>query len=543
MKRRASSMVLVVLLGCPAGLQAQHTGVRVEGQRPAAPAAAPAAPGARPAAQPPMQGTVSAQAAAPEVAVDADVPATGALAIEGLEVKPGGLTAEQTARRALAASSSVGQKRAELAAANARIRQTTIQFVPRVGLRASYTRLSEVETQLGRGGSIAGAQTEGPLTTGACPMGGGTCVLDAAGDPVVAAPFGTFQFFENNYALSATLAVPISDYILRLSDAAQSAEASERAVRIAYEAEARKVASDARALYYNWLRAHAQLSITQTALSRSRARLQDARGVFEVGRLSQADVLRLEAQVANAELAVAHAESLRLLIGAQLAIIMDDDAGGDYQVGQNVPDVPAAPPVEPGEARRLIATALQQRLELEAIDALYGALRHGEDAARASAWPRLDAVGDFTYANPNPRYFPPAQEWNETWSLGLVLSMNLDEPFMADARGDEIAAEAQGALARRRGVEAAVVNEVVTAQLDIGKALAALRASETSVRAAEESYRVKTELFRVGRATTTDVLDAESELLAAKLATTNARIDLVIANERLQYAVGADVTP
>jgi outer membrane protein TolC len=79
----------------------------------------------------------------------------------------------------------------------------------------------------------------------------------------------------------------------------------------------------------------------------------------------------------------------------------------------------------------------------------------------------------------------------------------------------------------------------VSSQLDLVKAQAALRASEVSVRAYEEAYRVATELFRVGRGTTTDLIDAESELLAAKLATTNARIDLVIAAVRLDYAIGA----
>ena len=49
-----------------------------------------------------------------------------------------------------------------------------------------------------------------------------------------------------------------------------------------------------------------------------------------------------------------------------------------------------------------------------------------------------------------------------------------------------------------------------------------------------------TELFAVGRGTATDLIDAESELLNAKLTITNARIDLVIAALQLDYAVGRD---
>jgi outer membrane protein TolC len=470
-----------------------------------------------------------------------DEPPTRPLEIEGLAVQQGGLTADDTARRALAASSSVHQKRAELAAADARIRQTTIQFFPKLGLRASYTRLSEVDPpSFGGGGALVGATAPGPLSVGACPTGGGECVLDRAGERVGAAEFEFgIDYLEDNYALSANLTIPLSDYILRLSDAAASASASEEASRYAYEAERRKVQVDARVLYYNWLRAHAQVFIAQNALQRTRARLEDARSVFSVGRLANADVLRIEALVANAELTVQQAMALRALTGAQLAIVMDDEEGGEYAIGQGVPEVPTLPPVERAQAQRAIAAALQNRLELKAVDAAQRALRRGEEAMSAGAWPRLDAVGDVTYANPNPRIFPPANEWNATWSVGVVASLNLDEPFLSAARADELAAQAEATRGQRRGIEAAIVNEVVSSQLDLVKAQAALRASEVSVRAYEEAYRVATELFRVGRGTTTDLIDAESELLAAKLATTNARIDLVIAAVRLDYAIGA----
>jgi outer membrane protein len=433
----------------------------------------------------------------PPPPTDDDLPRAPEL--DELAVQPGGLTADETARRALAASSSVRQKRAEIEAANARIRQTTIQFLPKLGLRASYTYLSEVEFP---------------------PM------------------FGSISIPTDNYGLNAQLIVPLSDYLLRLSDAASGAQASQEAARLAHEAEVRKVQAEARILYYNWLRAHAQVAIAQRASARTRARLEDARAVFSVGRLAHADLSRIEALVANTELAVQQAVALRALIGAQLAIIMEDKGGGEYQVGQPVPEPPAAPALDAPEARRLIAQAMQNRLELKAIDAQARALGHGEDAVRASRWPRLDAVADFTYANPNPRFFPPTQEWNESWSLGVVASLNLEDPFMSAARGDEIAAQTESVRGQRRGIEAAITNEVVSAQLDIGKAMAALHASETSVRAAEESYRARADLFRVGRATSTELIDAETELLSAKLAATNARIDWVVSAERLGYAVG-----
>jgi outer membrane protein len=189
----------------------------------------------------------------------------------------------------------------------------------------------------------------------------------------------------------------------------------------------------------------------------------------------------------------------------------------------------------------MIGVAMQRRLELKALDASQKSLSSGESAIRAGAFPRLDAVGDVTYANPNQRYFPPQQQWNATWSVGVLATWNLTDPFLNGARGDELAAQVEGVRARRIGLTAAIAHEVVSAGTDVVNAQSALKTSEVALRAAEEAYRVTTDLFRVGRATTTDLISAETELLGAKLGNTNARIDLAVAALRFRHATGEDV--
>ncbi|HKU39301.1 MAG TPA: TolC family protein, partial [Polyangiales bacterium] len=427
-----------------------------------------------------------------------------AVEIEGLEVQPGGLTADDAVRRSLAASSSAAEKQAEIDVANARIRQTVIQFVPKLGLKASYMRLSSVSSQLG--GALLGARNEGPLRLEACDTG--QCLVDSEGNPIQASSF-SFPTVEDNYVLTANLTIPLSDYLLRLSDASAGAEKSLDAARLGLAAAESKVRTDARVLYYNWLRAHAQSFIAAKAVERSKARVTDARAALDVGRLANSDLLRIEALLANAEMQHKQAEALRQLIGAQLAILMRDPSGGEYRVGSGLPALDAEE--LPADAvRKLTSEALTQRLELRAIDAATSAIGHGTSAVRAAGWPRVDAVGELVYANPNPRYFPPERAWHGSWAAGLVASFNVDAPFGASAQAAELEAQAAGLRAQRSGMEAAIVNEVVTAHLDVVKAHAALAAGQTSVKAYEEAYRVATDLFNVGRGTTTDLVNAET---------------------------------
>jgi outer membrane protein len=336
------------------------------------------------------------------------------------------------------------------------------------------------------------------------------------------------------------LNVPLSDYVFRLTHAAAASSATREAAERALAAEKLAVENIAHILYYNWLRANGQVFITRKALERNQARLADARAAHEVGTISRADLYRVEALVAMTELAVTQAIALQKLANTQLAIVMEDRKAPAYRIGETI-QLPPPIVVDESQTRLLIAQAMRKRLELKAIDASKRSLHRGADAVRAGGYPRLDAFGDVTYANPNQRVFPQTQEWNASWAVGVSATWNIDNLFLNDASADELDANARALFAQRRALEAAITQQVVAAHLDVAKAQAALHANETSLKAAQESYRVRTDLFRAGQATTSDLIEAEEELLNAKLAAVDARIDLVIATLALRHASGSDV--
>lgn len=493
--------------------------------------AAPAAPGG------PAGGTPAAPGADTGTGFESrGLPDRPPTALEGLDPEPGGLTASEVSRRALVASANVKEKRAELEAANEKITQTMVQFFPRLTFLASYTRLSPVSVDFG--GALVGAANEGPLTTGPCSATDPTpCVLDSAGQPVGARAFKIKQLVDN-YSVGARLSVPLSDYVLRLSDAAASSSASKEASRLALEAERRKVDADARSLYFNWLRARAQAAIARKAVERTRARLSDARNAFNVGAISKGELLRIEALVANTELVVTRSESFVALTTGQLAILMEDPRPG-YRVGEGIP-LPAEIPEATAPVEQIISGAVTKRYEMLAMNETVRALQRGASATRGGALPRVDAIGDVTYANPNQRYFPPQQAWHATWSVGVQASWTVGDTFQSSSAARELDANAKAMEAKRIALRAGIAQEVLSAYLDLNRARAAYEKQRAALDAAEEAYRVTADLFRAGRATGTDLIEAESGLLDAKLGDVNARIDLTIASIELRHATAQD---
>src|SRR3989304_1342544 len=157
-----------------------------------------------------------------------------------------------------------------------------------------------------------------------------------------------------------------------------------------------------------------------------------------------------------------------------------------------------------------------------------GARRGG---AGAGARPQVGVIGGVDYARPNPRILPRRAEWDSSWDLGVTLSWSLWDGGRVKAHSAEASAVERAARERLREFDRTLAADVPQRRLDLASGLAANRARVRVVRSAAEARRVVDERFRAGVATSTDVLDAQVELLAAELDYTRA-----IANSRLAEA-------
>jgi outer membrane protein TolC len=459
-----------------------------------------------------------------------------------LAPQPGGLTPDEAARIALRTRYSIRSRQAELRAAAARVDQALVNFFPRVSVTAGYTRLSPVENQLGAGsGGLVGAANTGPLLTGPCPPGlpaGASCVVDSKGTPVGAASF-SFPVLLNSYSIVASLSVPISDYVLRISQGYAAASHNENARRLELEAEQLNVAADAKISFYNWVRAKGTATVAEDAVAQAAAHLKDAQRTFEVGLISRADVLRLEAQVAAAELTRAEAGAFANLAEEQLRTVLQLPAGKPLAIGVDVLHGEAAGPA--GALSALHDQALARRLEIRALDETEYSLKETVAIARAGAFPRIDAYADLYYQNPNQRVFPQRDEFRATWDAGVRLSWTINDTFSALGATREAQARVEQIALQKGQLRDGLRIEVTSAYNDLVKAIASIEAAERGLVAAEESLRVRQELFRAGRATSTDLVDAEAQVTQARLRRVDARVGLLVARTRLEHATGRDV--
>lgn len=456
----------------------------------------------------------------------------------GLAPVPGGLTPDEVGEVAARTRPSIRVKQAELRAAGARSDQAFASFFPRVTATAGYVRLSPLTNTFGSG-ALVGTKNEGPLLVGPCPgQAGAQCVLDSKGVPAGAQAF-VLPVFLNQYTLQASVAVPVSDYVLRLSQALSAAGHGEKAKRLELEAQGLQESADAKVVFYNWVRARGGAIVAREAVAQAKAHLVDAKQVFEVGLLSKADVLRLEAQVAGAEQAEAEGEAFSALAEEQLRTVLGVGQERPMALGIDVMHETPTPPSESLEAAQ--SQAFERRVEIRALDETVYSLKQVEAVARASYLPRLDAFADATYQNPNQRVFPSHDEFDFTWDVGARLTWVVNDTFTASANVAEARARTEAVSQQKQALRDGLRLEVASAYNDVKKSAVTIEAAERGRTAAEESLRVRRELFRNGKATGVDIVDAEAELTRSRLNQLNARIGLLVARTRLAHATGADV--
>jgi outer membrane protein TolC len=435
------------------------------------------------------------------------------------------ITADVAANRAVQTSTYAAVDQARLAVAAAQVDAAWDQYFPRLTLTARYTRLSPITPpSLGGGGGFSSVVAQAP---------GGVPV--APGTPLFTSPPFTFPVILDQWTTQASLLVPLSDYVFRIYQQHEAALQNYEAAKWNAKVTLANAATDARVAFYNVLRARGQVGVAKSAVAQSEAHLRDMRNRFEAKVVTIADVARVEANLAAAQLAQLRAENLVTVTEANLRMMMH--ASGEEALNITE-DLEAEIPPFQGDLPALRTAAFAKRPELKALDAQIVSAEKSTTVAGSQLYPRFDAIGNVTYANPNPRFIPQSQEWNATWDVSLQLSWSPNDALVAHDTKKQASAQVGVLKATRDQIVDGLGLDVVNAYARMREAEGALATTRVELRAAEEAYRVRKEQFALGTTTSALLIDAEADLTRARLNALNARVDVRIARVQLKKATG-----
>ncbi|MCA9581700.1 MAG: TolC family protein [Myxococcales bacterium] len=455
--------------------------------------------------------------------------------------EPGGLSAKEAARLAMESSNTVAKAMAAQRIAEAASDQALVAAMPRLDLSARYTRLSPINQASLTGGAPSAAD-----------IAATQMLIDGVADPNAQILFNqinqqnlAFSSFEfpvllNQYVLNARLTFPVSDVFLSLLPAYAASENFAEAETLRVESERRSVALSGTEAFYNYVRARSALLVAESSVAQVETQRARIETLVKGGVLPAVDLTRIDAQLAAARVGVAQARGNVAVAAHMLRTLLHlpekpNQNPDEIAVNEDLSRIPASPTSSRAD---LIATALAERVEVQAVRKLAKARRQVASARASQMLPHLSLQGNIDYANPNQRIFPQQEEFNMTWDVGAVLSWSPNDFFDAEAKTRGADAETLQAQEDLQSIEDAVALDVTTGVENLNTALASLEAAEAAVTAAEETHRIRSQQLTAGAIVASDLIDAEQDLTKARIQRIDALVAAHVAHARLQRALG-----
>lgn len=267
--------------------------------------------------------------------------------------------------------------------------------------------------------------------------------------------------------------------------------------------------------------------VARAAVSDAEEQVARARALVGNGRLLEADALRTQVALAQArqdQLAAEGArESGRVLLAAVLGMPVDSELETERL------DETELPPL-PGSLADALTLAARGRPEIRAAVAHAAAARDNHRAAIGDLLPSVDVAGAYQHSE-GQTFFPRDAGYVEG-----VLSWDF---FGWGARYEASQAErgrAQVAAIKVEQVRRDVAVEVARRFVEARTARAAVDVARSAVGQAEEAYRVTRALYDNGRASTTDLLDAQLAQERTRMSSIHALYRYLIARAALDRA-------
>jgi outer membrane protein TolC len=432
-----------------------------------------------------------------------------------------GMSVLDVGKRASQVSPGVGEQRALVNAAIADAQQALVAALPRLELSASARELSQLPDQVFGTAVVAPGAGVGPLPPGT-PLVNATIAVTLPPSQTLA---------------SALLTVPLSEILLEAIPTYQAGLKTQAAQELDLKSARYNASYSARQLA--WARIRAQLSreVAERALALARAQAEDVSHAEHVGLSNRADVARARDRTAQAELALAKAQHLLQFLDERLVVALKPEDLAAPALREDLRK-PLAAFEREAPVAQLLEQSLSRRPEMQAIRTRIEAANLKASAAHGKAWPKLRGFAEGVTGDPNPRYLVPVSGYQNTWSVGILLTLSPNDMLASSFAASSADAQASALESRAVQLGDAIRVELADALSKVRDSDAAVALSGKSLEAAELDLQARTRLFDVGKATATELLEARTFLTQAEYEVVNARVDQRLARLDLAYAQG-----
>lgn len=324
---------------------------------------------------------------------------------------------------------------------------------------------------------------------------------------------------------NATLMIPLSTGG-RLNARAESARESASAATGTANAARLAVTQAVIAAYAKALLQRELVAVVQSRVTSQSEQARIVSQKVDTGALAPVDLLRVQAEVADAQGALATAESDAAMADADLKEALGISQASQLTLTENLDTLLSDDQALPKSQDDAVTQAVAARPEIEAAAASVAAAKSSIKDAKGAYSPQVYglAMADASSASGSTR---------AGYTIGLSASLPLYDA--GQRRSDVQTAEARvhRAEADALAVRLSIERQAAGAWLSVTAATVRLTAAQSGVEAAQKGDELAAMRYTAGKSTLAERLDTQTALVRAQGALAQSKADLAIARETL----------
>lgn len=415
---------------------------------------------------------------------------------------PDRLTLDYCIKQALENNSDIISSQMDMHSAESKMSGAKTLFYPVIEFSGSYTRMSEIDPF-----SIS-------LPTGQA--------------------FNIYPSIENNYGLTFTFKQPLFTGS-RIKSGYEIAQNTFRSKENNLKEVKNSVKYAVQEYFWRLVQGIESEKVVDESLLLVKSHLRDVNNLKENGMASDNDVKKVEVQLSNLKLMKTTIEKnidlSKSVLCRMMNIALDTEFDIDYFLER---------PNGGYKTDKLISTAIQNRPLIKSMQNMVSTAQAGKKMAKAEFLPSVYLIGNYNYAKPNRNIFPVEDKWKDTWNAGIMVQYTLwnwgrkkNDYESADFLYKKLETDLKNLISR-------VELDIKRVNLEIEESEKKYELSLKMVEQAEENYRISRDKYKNGILLNSELLDAEVDLLEAKLEVTKSIIDFNIKTAELKKTAGID---
>ena len=286
--------------------------------------------------------------------------------------------------------------------------------------------------------------------------------------------------------------------------------------------------------YYSFVRVKQICKLLKERIISVTKRINDAEKFYQNGLITKNEVLKLKVLNSDLELKLVEAENNLTLIRSRfnqvLGLSLTNNSVVDEQILHEDFMLSGF-----DEYKNL---ALKKRSELKSMKLKIKASEENIKTAESDFYPQVNLFASLNYDNPNQRIMPLKDEFNATWAAGVNFKWSIWNWGETSAKKQIAKEELNQVKLSKETLLEKIELEVYRNYLKVISENKKLKTAKLKLQQTEENYRIVNKKFTEQLVTASDLSEAETDLLDAKIKVVTSEIDKILAVKNLKKSIG-----